>query len=568
MRTRIWIVGMAVYPLIGFIGLGHHPLIQNPGDVDRVQTDEKLGVIRGRVFTDDGGHPLSKVTLTLRSSSARPQDRPQTARTNSRGTYEFTNLDGGTYVLRATRNGYIPRYYGQKTPYAFGRQGAGTALSIRSREVLEGVDFNLIRGGVVEGRVVDQDNDPISRVSVRMSGYRILGGARRLLPIGRDQTDDRGQFRIFDLPPGSYYLSASQRPATDQGRSEIASFPPTYYPGVQSIEEATTVQVAAGAEVAGFDLTLIEIRSYSVGGRVLAPDGRPAHSAWIVSTKDSGNDIGSMIGPTTNTNLQGEFTISGLLPGRHRLFARSGEGDEKQIASTTVDVADHDLSGLTLILGTGAEVSGRIVADNLNSNLDWRRILLSMRSVRNVNLLFSSARGGQVEEDFTFRISDLPEGLYRFSVRLPPGNHYVESVRVEGQEIIDRSIETKNNDRLEGVEIHVSSEGAQVSGVVEQEDTQERADGATVLVFAADAQFRGRYSRFTRTTQTDQSGRFSLNGLVPAEYFLCALVDHEAGREMELEYLRSLERDSESIDLSPNQILEQNLVAIPTPNIF
>ncbi len=567
MRTKIWIVGMAVYPLIGFIGLGHHPLIQNPGDVDRVQTDEKLGVIRGRVFTDDGGHPLSKVTLTLRSSSARPQDRPQTARTDSRGAYEITNLDRGTYVLRASRNGYIPRYYGQKTMHAFGRQGAGTALSIRSGEVLEGVDFNLIRGGVVEGRVVDQENEPISRVSVRMSGYRILGGARRLLPIGRDQTDDRGQFRIFDLPPGSYYLSASQRSATDQGRIETTSFPPTYYPGVQSVEEATTVQVAAGAEVAGFDITLIEAVSYSVSGRVLTPAGRPAHSVWIVSTKDSGGDMGSMMGPTTNTDLQGEFTISGLVPGRHRFFARSGEGDAMQMAGTTVDVADQDLSGLTLFLGAGAEVSGRIVVENQNSSLDWRRILLSMRLVSNVNLLFSSARGGQVEEDFTFRISGISEGLYRFSVRLPPGNHYVKSIRVQGQEVIDRSIETRNNDRLEGVEIHVSSEGAQISGVVEQEDTQERVDGASVVVFSTDPQFRGRYSRFTKTTQTDQSGRFSLNGIVPTEYFLCALVDHEAGREMDLEYLKSLERDSERIDLSPNQISEKPLVAVPAPNM-
>ena len=81
----------------------------------------------------------------------------------------------------------------------------------------------------------------------------------------------------------------------------------------------------------------------------------------------------------------------------------------------------------------------------------------------------------------------------------------------------------------------------------------EAVEGATVLVFAADSQKRGAQSRFAKTAQTDQGGRFSLEGLVPAEYRVCALTDHEPGRESELEYLSSLERDSERIDLSPGQ---------------
>ena len=78
---------------------------------------------------------------------------------------------------------------------------------------------------------------------------------------------------------------------------------------------------------------------------------------------------------------------------------------------------------------------------------------------------------------------------------------------------------------------------------------------------------RERPLRFTRTAQTDQSGRFSLEGLVPAEYLMCGLADQEVGREMDLDYLRSLEKDSERIDLSPGEAARQTLVAVAAPEL-
>ena len=85
------------------------------------------------------------------------------------------------------------------------------------------------------------------------------------------------------------------------------------------------------------------------------------------------------------------------------------------------------------------------------------------------------------------------------------------------------------------------------------------------LVFAADPQHRGSYSRFTRTTQTDQTGRYSLEGLPPAEYLVCALVEHEPGRESEPEYLNGLEGDSTTIDLSAGETSSKTLVALEAP---
>ena len=238
------------------------------------------------------------------------------------------------------------------------------------------------------------------------------------------------------------------------------------------------------------------------------------------------------------------------------------------MASTVVEVTDQDLEGLTLVLGSGAEISGRIVTDRQDSDLDWRRIRLFMAPESTAGRGFFSGGRARVEEDFTFRVSRLSEGPYRLVVWLPRGNHYVSSVRVEGHDITDRPIELRSDDRLEGVEVQVSSDGAQISGVVQDKKAGEAVEGATVLVFAADSQKRGARSRFTKTAQTDQSGRFSLEGLVPAEYRVCALTDHEPGRESELDYLISLERGSERIDLSPGQTVEESLVALPAAEVY
>ena len=219
------------------------------------------------------------------------------------------------------------------------------------------------------------------------------------------------------------------------------------------------------------------------------------------------------------------------------------------------------------MLGKGAEITGRFVVDGEASAVDWRRISLSMVSVGNLTQMSFGGSGAQVKEDLTFKISNRPKGTYRLLTKLPAGNHYVSSIRFDGQDITDRPIELRSNDRLNGVEIHISSEGARVSGYVEQAEGREVAEGATVLVFAADPQHRGFPSRFTRTTQTDQSGHFSLQGLVPAEYLVCALADHEAGREMDPDYLRSLERDSERINPSPGQTVQESLVALPAPKM-
>ena len=280
--------------------------------------------------------------------------------------------------MRASRYGYLSRSYSREVSSQSGRRRKSLTLSLAAGEVLDGIDFPLIQGGVVEGTVVDPYNEPRSRVSVTLSEYKSYGGERELVPVGRDKTDDRGRFRLFDIRPGDYYLSAVPRPLDDREENADRSFPPVYYPGVLNPQEAAKVEVAAGEEVGGFYFTLIEARSYGINGRVLTPEGRPARSVWIRSRRESDEFLVSGMEPSADTDQQGKFKVKGILPGRHRLTARSEGNEDLRMASTVVEVTDQDIEGLTLVLAAGAEITGRIVTDREEADLDWHRIWLYM----------------------------------------------------------------------------------------------------------------------------------------------------------------------------------------------
>ena len=170
----------------------------------------------------------------------------------------------------------------------------------------------------------------------------------------------------------------------------------------------------------------------------------------------------------------------------------------------------------------------------------------------------------ETKDDLTFS-QNVPEGSMRFSVNLPTGNFYLKSIRMEGRDVTDQAVDFKNNDRYHGVEVVISSQGGQLSGVVRKEEGGEVLRGATVVVFPADPERQGK-SRFIKTVQTDQQGSFDAKGLVPGEYLACALLNHEAGAESDVSYLKEIEKAGKRVELIAGSTKTENLVAVAGPS--
>ncbi len=525
---------------------------------------EKPGGIRGRVTAADTATGLRRARVMLRALESRQAGIPQTAQTNENGEYEIRELKPGQYSLTAMRNGYVPQAYGQKSTDSLGMMTPGTLLTIRPGEVLSQVNFQLVRGGVVEGQVVDQYNEPLSRVMVQLSRYRTLQGKRSLIPAGGGtSTDDRGYFRLFDVTPGNYYLSATNRGFgfPDGG----GAFPPTYYPGVLTPQEASKIQVTAAGEVSGISLVMTEAASFTISGKVYGSDGKPASGAMIMSARHPSEGAFDMMRGGSGTDADGNFRLESLLPGKYRLTARTGRGDGKgQSGSAVVDVGSEDVKGVSIVVGSGAEVAGKIVVEGQAAQpLEPRQVHIWLMPEAGSGVFFGTGPQ-QTNDDFTFRLTDVSEGPSRFNVSLPGGGFYLKSIRLEGRDVTDQVVEFRNNERFQGVEVIISAQGAQLNGTVRKEENNELVKGATVVLFAADPQRLGK-TRFIKITQTDQQGSFVLKGVVPAEYVVCALINHEAGAETDAAFLQAVEKLGKRVELRAGASKTEDLTAAIAP---
>src|SRR4029077_18196609 len=126
--------------------------------------------------------------------------------TDDSGTYEITDLPAGRYTLNVSKSGFVSLSYGQRRPL----QG-GPPVQLPAGQELKSVDFSLPRGGVISGRVVDEDGEAVPGAMVRVMRYQYQQGSRRLTQAGTAKTDNLGQYRVWGLMPGDYYVNALTR---------------------------------------------------------------------------------------------------------------------------------------------------------------------------------------------------------------------------------------------------------------------------------------------------------------------------------------------------------------------
>jgi uncharacterized protein (DUF2141 family) len=151
--------------------------------------------------------------------------------TNDDGTFAFEGLPAGRYAVSAAKDGHLTVNFG--APW---QGGQGQRIALRDGEVRK-ISIRLSRGAVIAGTIADAFGQPAPGVTVSALRWQYMtaSGQRRLVPTGRSggMTDDRGQYRIYGLPPGEYYVSASDawRPdnrglmmALGPGTRPVASF--------------------------------------------------------------------------------------------------------------------------------------------------------------------------------------------------------------------------------------------------------------------------------------------------------------------------------------------------------
>src|SRR6266566_6136113 len=187
---------------------------QRPGSSPQVQPPptrpEDFCSIEGQVLNAVTGEPLGKASLTLRRVDAPPGPpgaaRAYSASSNASGKFSIVNIEPGKYRLSATRTGFVNAEFGARDFLQ-----AGETLSLDAGRKMSDVLLRMTTNGVVTGKVVDEDREPVAFLTVQAMRYRYNQGKKQLVSFGSASTNDIGEYRIFGLPPGRYYISVSPR---------------------------------------------------------------------------------------------------------------------------------------------------------------------------------------------------------------------------------------------------------------------------------------------------------------------------------------------------------------------
>ena len=536
---------------------------QAPGNSKDAKEKEATCRISGMVVKAMDGAPLKGATVRLENG----EDHEHTiaTKTTGDGRFELRNVPAGRYKLVVSRNGYVEMEYGQRK-----LSDPGAAFTLSPGQTKTEVTFNLIPAAVIAGRVFNEDGEPEPNASVTASRETYQEGRKTLTPFAQQITDDLGAFRLFGLPPGRYFVSAMERQwgkvvgdkefsVSPSQASNEQGYAKTYYPGTPDLARAAAINVKEGEEIPGIDVALKQVLVHRIRGRVLnqvtQKPGQDMEVLLVARSKRLDWDFG---GETQVKKADGSFEISNVVPGPYTLLAYWFDPSERKMhfGSQRIDVGESDLEGMSITVGAGAAIQGRVVWDGKPS-LEQDQLSIKAAMVDTVVFPGINAR---VDGDQQFTLKDLMDGDVRLQVSGISKDCYIRQITY-GQTFVKDDVISVSKGANPALEITLSSRGARVQGSVADKDN---LPAAGVWVVAVPDEARRTTLRLFKSQTTDQYGKFDLHGLAPGEYKLFAWEGIESNAWQDDDFLKPFEALGTKLEVRDEDAKTINLTAIAT----
>lgn len=526
--------------------------------------------LSGQVVALDTGRALRRARVTI-SAPELPDGRA--VMTDADGRFTIPSLPAGRYTLTASRSGFVSLAYGAHRP---GR--TGQPYQLRDGEQARGITIFLPRGSVVTGHIFDEDGEPLLGAAVRAMRFAYAQGERRLTPAGSGTTDDRGEYRIYGLQPGTYYVAAmlnqptavtamvvegrvvtdglsfAGMPGEGGGQQITTGFAPTYYPGVTAMADALPVTLGLQTEAGSIDFVLQLVPTARVSGIVTGPDGAPAAGGSVTMSPEDGSITAGMFTRySSGVRQDGSFTIMNVPPGRYVAFARGMErrGGTALFAVQPVAVAGSDVSSVNLALTTGLTVSGTVTAEaGASTPGALSRVRVSLVALSSLPIPTPAPSG--VLLDGSFAITPVVPGSYLVRASGLPQGFSLKGAYYGGRDVSDLPLEVRSGQNPDGLSLVISDLVTDLSGAVSDSSDQPALD-YTVVAFSSDASNWRPQSRYIQVGRPDANGQFRIRGLPPGDYLVVAVDDVESGEWFDPAFLAAQRRNAVSVDLGEGE---------------
>ena len=478
------------------------------------------GSVSGRVTIKDKG--AAGVAVGLRKSEINPFEQHLRATTDQDGFYRIANVPAGSYEVGPSVPAFILANDNNNQ--------RGKTVVVGEEEHVEGINFSLIRGGVITGKVTDADGRPVIQQQVSLFMAETFNQPQRepgrmIFATQQVPTDDRGIYRMYGLRAGKYKVGTGRgEDSYMAGYNENrTSYKQVFHPDVSDQAKATIIEVSEGSEATNVDIKLgPALQTFSVSGRVIeAERGLPVANIHFTLQRFSGQRPAEFINSSLTSNVQGEFYTEGLIPGRYQIYLFQEMNADLRADTVSFEITDQDVSDVTVRLTKGASLSGVIVFESEDKAAHQK--LLQMRLRAQVApkpggpQYFGQSTMAPISPDGSFRLGGLPSGTANVVLTSAMGVFFTKGFtisRIERDGVIMRGVEVKDGEQVSGLRVFVAYGNGSIRGVVKLENGT-LPEGAQMFVRLTKP---GEPPPALRPSAVDARGHFLMEGIPPGNY--------------------------------------------------
>jgi len=484
------------------------------------QRDAAAATLAGRVVEQESARPLPDVIVAIQAADG---SRRREEITNADGQFVFSGVEPGTYAVWARpddhRSTHLAQAFGEAAPLERGETHPPAKLTVKRGEPPPALEIALMRALAIEGRVLDQWDEPMANVNVAAARVETPQLANAVAV-----TDDRGMYRLFGLTPGAYHVCARPERYAIPDSAEPARYTRTCHPA--SIVESQSAAVALTArDATNIDVRPQGLRSYTVSGTLLDAAGAPADGAHVLAML-----LEDESGSSYTRSKAGAFELTGVTPGRYLIVATIGgpqtpddrrpPARERETGFASIDVTSGDVNGIAVTTSRDVTLKGRVVFDEPRPPAAAKPLKIAVQTRRIGRGMWRLERPPvtAVGPGLTFELTGVDRQPLVIGVWGLPAGVALRSVQHEGRDITGIPTTFSSGAAASPLTIMLTTRVAQPSIRI-LDDRGSAVTRGYVVVFSADAaRWAGGWS-----AEPAQGGAVTMPAMPAGDYLVTAL---------------------------------------------